>query len=325
MTSRSFVWRNLGKLLDVDKLSDRGEWFNSHAQAPNVIMVDGIFRIYFTSRSKMESHGQYKSFINFADFSRLDRTGLIRVASKPVLELGGLGDFDEYGTYPMSVLREDGRYLAYYGGWTRCLSVPFDVSIGLATSVDGLSFQKFGRGPVLTKAISEPFVLSSPKIRKFDDIYVLSYIAGKKWTIEDGRPEICYRIRIAFSTDGIHWERVNRDIVESALGEFESQASPDIYQDENGFHMFFCYRNHTEFRTNIHSAYKIGYAFSKNLINWNRLDSRVEILESDGEKRKKSCSYPNVFNHNGELFMLFLEEDLGFGGFSIAKKVHCED
>ena len=109
------------------------------------------------------------------------------------------------------------------------------------------------------------------------------------------------------------------------MGEFESQASPDIYQDENGFHMFFCYREHTDFRANARGAYRIGYAFSRNLVEWTRVDSNVEILESDGRKRLKSCSYPNVFDHNGDLFMLFLEEDLGYGGFSIAKRVNSED
>jgi predicted GH43/DUF377 family glycosyl hydrolase len=263
--------------------------------------------------------------VNFADFSTLDKAGLIRVASKPVLELGGLGDFDEHGIYPMSVLSDGDKYLAYYGGWSRCFSVPFDVSIGIAISADGSNFQKIGRGPVLARNLKEPFVLASPKIRKFDKRYVLTYITGKKWTLEKGRPEICYRIRIAFSADGMHWERENSDIIDTVLGEFESQASPDIYQDDVGFHMFFCYREHTEFRTNDQRAYRIGYAFSKNLIDWTRIDSKVEILESDGGERKKSCSYPNVFSHNGDLFMLFLEEDLGLGGFSIAKRENYED
>ncbi len=45
--------------------------------------------------------------------------------------LGGLGEFDEFGTYPVSVIRDGDEVRAYYAGWTRCESVPFNVAIGM--------------------------------------------------------------------------------------------------------------------------------------------------------------------------------------------------
>ena len=57
---------------------------------------------------------------------------------------------------------------AYYGGWTRCESVPFNVAIGLGVSSDnGETFDKLGDGPILSYSLDEPFILSGPKIRKF--------------------------------------------------------------------------------------------------------------------------------------------------------------
>ena len=60
-----------------------------------------------------------------------------------------------------------------------------------------------GRGPVLPYSPDEPFVLSGPKIRRFDGHWYLWYIAGRKWKLVDGRPEPVYKIRMATSADGI--------------------------------------------------------------------------------------------------------------------------
>jgi hypothetical protein len=72
--------------------------------------------------------------------STLNRYDLLKkkhVAEQPVLNLGGPGEFDEFGTYPLSVIWNGADVRAYYAGWTRCVSVPFNVAIGCATSTDG--------------------------------------------------------------------------------------------------------------------------------------------------------------------------------------------
>ena len=75
-----------------------------------------------------------------------------------------MGEFDEFGTYPASMIRDGQRILAYYAGWTRCESVPFNVAIGLAESdSEGESFQRVGCGPIISYSLDEPFVMSGPK------------------------------------------------------------------------------------------------------------------------------------------------------------------
>jgi len=42
----------------------------------------------------------------------------------------------------------------------------------------------------------------------------------------DERTEPVYKIRMASSLDGIHWAKLNRDLIESRIEEDEAQASP---------------------------------------------------------------------------------------------------
>ena len=85
---------------------------------------------------KPDARGQYVSRSAFVDLNRRNLFDVLRIADQPILPLGGLGEFDEFGTYPVSVIRDGNEVRAYYGGWTRCESVPFNVAIGMAISHD---------------------------------------------------------------------------------------------------------------------------------------------------------------------------------------------
>ncbi len=207
-------------------------------------MFDDFVRVYFSCRPPADANGQYVSYSAYVDLDRADLFTVRQVSEQPILELGGLGEFDEFGTYPVSVIRDGDEVRAYYAGWTRCESVPFNVAIGCAISHDGGADVHQGWAPArcLSYSPDEPFVLSGPKIRRFNDTWYLWYIAGRKWKMVDGRPEPVYKIRMASSQDGIHWTSMNRDLIESRIEEDEAQASPDVFYANGKYHMFFCYR-----------------------------------------------------------------------------------
>jgi len=237
-----FKWKKLGLVFNPTEIKDRN-WLKEFAQAPSVLVFDKFIRVYFSCRSKPDQNGQYVSYSAYVDLNRNNLFEIIDVSKKPILELGKTGTFDEFGTYPTSVIRNGNEVFAYYGGWTRCESVPFNVAIGLAMSKDnGVTFTKLGDGPVFSYSLNEPFVLSGPKIRRFDNKFYLFYIAGRKWILDNGKPEPVYKIRMAISDDGIKWIKQNRDLIESRIEENEAQASPDVIYYNNKFHMFFCYR-----------------------------------------------------------------------------------
>ncbi|WP_374681032.1 glycosylase [Accumulibacter sp.] len=313
-----YYWKKLGKVFSPQDVTGRS-WLREFAQAPATLVFDDFVRCYFSCRPPADAHGQYVSFSAYVDLDRADLFKVRAVSQQPILTLGGLGHFDEFGTYPVSVIRNDGEIRAYYAGWTRCESVPFNVAIGMATSSDGgITFSKAGDGPVLPYSVDEPYVMSGPKIRRFNDTWYLWYIAGRKWKVVDGRAEPVYKIRMASSPDGIAWTRMNKDLIPSRVEEDEAQASPDVFFANGRYHMFFCYRYSTHYRGR-ENGYRIGYASSTNLTDWLRDDSKAGIDVSAEGWDAEMISYPHVFALDGRTYMAYLGNQVGRHGFGLAE------
>ena len=129
-------WKKLGKVFTPQEVEGRS-WLKEFAQAPATLIFDDFVRIYFSCRPPADESGQYVSYSAYVDLDRADLFKIRHVGEQPILRLGGLGEFDEFGTYPVSVIRNGDEVRAYYAGWTRCESVPFNVAIGMASSCDG--------------------------------------------------------------------------------------------------------------------------------------------------------------------------------------------
>lgn len=313
-----FKWKKLGRIFNPQEIENIS-WLREFAQAPSVLIFDKFVRVYFSCRPTPDSNGQYVSYSAFVDLNRDNLFERVNISTEPILKLGELGTFDEFGTYPASVIRNGNDVFVYYGGWTRCESVPFNVAIGLGKSDDnGRTFKKLGMGPVLSYTFDEPFVLSGPKIRRFNNKWYLWYIAGKKWILDNGKPEPVYKIRMATSDDGINWIKLNRDIIESRIEENEAQASPDVFFYEGKYHMFFCYRYSSNYRGK-ENGYRIGYASSDDLLNWKRDDSKAGIDISESGWDSEMVSYPHVFELDKNIYMLYLGNQVGRFGFGLAK------
>lgn len=313
-----FRWQKLGKVFTPQEVEGRS-WLREFAQAPATLVFDEFVRVYFSSRPPADENGQYVSYSAYVDLDRADLFKVRHIAEQPILSLGGLGEFDEFGTYPVSVIRDGDEIRAYYGGWTRCESVPYNVAIGLAISADGgVTFSRVGAGPVLSYSLDEPMTVSGPKIRRFNDRWYLWYVAGKKWKLVDGRPESIFKIRMAESVDGTHWARIGADLIEDVLEEDECQASPDVLFHEGMYHMFFSCKYSSDFR-NTERGYRIGYASSNDLVNWTRDDSNAGIGISSGDEwDNRSVAYPHVFELDGTTYMMYLGNEVGRFGFGLA-------
>lgn len=309
-----FEWEKLGLVFNTQKHGN-GTWMHNFAQGPHVVQFEDFFRVYFSCRPQPDEKGQFVSYSAYVDFN--DNFEIIGLSEKPIFKLGELGTFDEFGTYPVSTIEINEKYHAYYAGWTRCESVPFNTAIGMGISEDGgKTFEKVGHGPIISYTQDEPFVISGPKIRKFGDTYYLFYIAGRKWILDNGKPEPIYKIRMATSKDGLHFEKANYDLI-SSKNEFEAQASPDVFFKNGKYHMFFCYRGGKDYRGK-ENGYRIGYAVSDDLKNWNRQDEKVGITISEEGFDNEMISYPHIFERNNKIYMLYLGNSVGKEGFGAA-------
>lgn len=315
-----FRWEKLGKIFDPT-VRDTPPWMQEFAQAPATLIFEDRVRVYFSCRPPADENGQYVSYSAFVDLDRRDITSILDVSEEPILPLGKLGAFDEFGTYPVSVARVGDKFRAYFGGWTRCESVPFNVAIGCAESSDGgRTFARLGDGPIVSYSPDEPFVLSGPKIRRFNDKWYLFYIAGRRWILDNGRPEPVYKIRSAISLDGVKWTKRSKDLIGDSIGDDEAQASPDVILLDGKYHMFFCYRHGKGYRGK-EKGYRIGYASSDNLLDWHRDDSMAGLAVSEEGWDSEMVSYPHVFELDGEVYMLYLGDQVGRYGFGAARLI----
>lgn len=313
-----FSWKKLGLIFKPEDAAGR-PWIKHYAQAPATLVFDDFVRVYFSCRPDPDANGQFVSHTAYVDLDRKDLTRVRAIADQPIMPLGQLGTFDECGIYPVSVVRDADVVRAYYGGWTRCESTPYSVAIGVAVSQDqGKSFTRLGPGPLLAQTPTDAFVLSGPKIRRFGGQWYLFYVAGVRWAMHGNRAESIYKIRMARSSDGLNWERTGRDILDSRLEEDECQASPDVIWSGGRYHMFYCYKYGVDFR-NSARGYRIGYAWSDDLEHWIRDDSKAGIDISSEGWDSESIAYPHVFELDGNVYMMYLGNQVGRGGFGLAR------
>ena len=310
-------WRKLGKIFDPrnHKLLNNCVEF---AQSPQTLIFDDFVRVYFSTRER-EKTGKYLSHIAFVEYDR-EFKNILRVSKDIVIPLGNLGCFDEHGVFPLNILRQNDRILGYISGWSRRVSVSVETAIGLAVSSDnGLSFTRIGEGPILSASLNEPFLVGDPFVSIYNGIYHMWYIYGTRWLRHtEEAPDRVYKIGHAISADGIAWNRDGRQLVDDKLNSNECQALPTVIDIDGRYHMFFCYRQAIGFRSNKDNAYRIGYAFSEDLINWVRDDDNVGIDVSVGQWDSDMICYPHVFRCEDNVYMLYNGNEFGRLGFGLA-------
>jgi sucrose-6-phosphate hydrolase SacC (GH32 family) len=289
------------------------------AQSPQALVFDGFVRIYFSTRSR-DAGGQYLSHIAFVDVDKCLQQ-VLRTATNPVMPLGATGCFDEHGIFPINVVRHDGKIYAFTCGWSRRVSVPVETAIGLAVSHDdGLTFERVGPGPVMAASPAEPFLVGDPFVLIRDGRWHMWYIYGTSWleTLSDPGPVRVYKIAHATSADGMAWQRDGVPIIADALGAHECQALPTVFEHDGLWHMYFCYRQATDFRANRDRGYRLGYAWSSDLRHWTRDDASGGLDVSPSGWDAEMLCYPHAFWCNGQAYLLYNGNAFGRDGFGVA-------
>ena len=311
-------WKKLGKIFDPTEhtLLDGCVEF---AQSPQALVFPDFVRAYFSTRAR-DSSGKYVSHVAFADFDK-QFSRVLDVSRHPVIDTGGLGCFDEHGIFPLNPVRDGDRVLAYTTGWNRRISVSVDTAIGLAISTDeGRTFRRLGPGPVMCSSLHEPFLVADAFVTVYGGTYHMRYIYGTRWAAaaEGQAPDRVYKIGHATSADGISWIKQGKQLVGDRLGESECQALPTVIRIADRYHMFFCYRQQFGFRKSREHGYRIGYAFSDDLMNWTRDDENAGIdVSADGWDSEMQC-YPSVFACDHKTYLLYNGNEFGRFGFGLA-------
>jgi hypothetical protein len=288
----------------------------SHAQVPFAYKHKDFLRVYFSSRN---DNGYSQP--TFIDVDYNDPSKILYIHDRPILGLGGPGEYDETGAMPAwFVDMPNGDIWLYYTGWNRTHN-SYRLSMGLSVSTDGgLSFKKMFVGPIMDRSIQNPIWAAQPSVmRDTDGTWRMWYIAGHKCEYIHDYPEPFYRCQSATSTDGIHW--VISDVPTLDFDDFlHAVGRPSVFKENGVYKMYYSYRHTLDYRTNRNQSYRLGYAESLDGENWQRKDDLVGIHKSENPEDfdYQMINYAHYYEHHTKKHLLYNGNGFGAAGFGYA-------
>jgi hypothetical protein len=295
-------WRKLGHIYRPE---GSHPLMRTHAAVPHADHIsDDLFRIYFSSRDGEQRSRTFSLTIDIA------RPGdLLELHTKPFLDLGELGAFDDSGAMLTWITRGDyGSDYFYFIGWNRRVTIPFQNALGVAIVKDGRVVRRF-RGPVMDRTMTEPHFVANACVLREHDHYQCWYLSCTGWTRDGNASRHRYHIKYATSSDGLAWRRDGMVAIDYSYPNEHAISRPTVIKHAGRYRMWFSHRG---------DQYRIGYAESDNGVNWHREDAAVGLDLSENSWDSKALAYPHVFEHRGSLFMLYNGNDYGRTGFGLA-------
>lgn len=306
------TWNKKGKIFETDKLFS---WSQTHSTLPTPYLInETTLRIYYTSREANQ-----RSRISYIDVNPDNPKQILFVNPDPILDLGELGTFDDVGMTSSFVLPMGDQLYFYYNGYNIGTTARYRIAIGLAIADKlGHNFNKISSGPIMDRSISDPCGCATPCIIFEEGIYKMWYASFTKWELINGDAEPFYRIAYAESQDAIHWNPKDQICIDFNADE-GGIVNPTVIKINNIYYMWFSVRKNTNYRDRIESSYRIGFATSKDGLNWDRNDDDSGIsLSEEGWDSEMIC-YPNVFSYKNKLYMFYNGNGFGQSGFGYAE------
>lgn len=301
-------WRKLGLIRNAD---GSRPWAKSHAMIPTPVHLnDEVVRVYVT-HCDAEGIGRP----GYVDVAAADPRVVLGVSTRPLLELGRPGTFDENGVLACSVVHlGDGRVFMYYVGFELGTKIRYRLLTGLAVSEDGgESFTRYSHMPVLERSAAEMYFRCGPYCVHEGGKFRLWYIAGSEWTDVGGKSMPVYDIRYVESADGIRWPDEGQVQIAITRPDEHGFGRPCVIRENDGsYRMFYSVRRRSL------NAYRLGYAESVDGISWQRLDEELELDCTPDSFDSAAIMYAAPMVIKNKLYVFYNGNDFGRDGFAAA-------
>lgn len=235
-------------------VSDTSSWEKEGVAASSIIFDGNTYKMwYWGAVSIRERIGYATSF---------DGISWDKCPSNPVITIGASGSWESKLVLGPSVIFDGTLYHMWYNGGS---ANPTTCIIGYATSLDGISWEKYEGNPVLTTGPSgswDSLWLWCPKVVLVDSVFHMWYGAS-----EAG---VNWRIGYAISHDGKEWTK-HPDNPVMELGEpgsWDQQHQVPFYIQMKGstFRMFYHAIGGSP------QAMRIGIAESEDGVHWTKYE-----------------------------------------------------
>jgi len=198
---------------------------------------------------------------------------------EPVLKPGKEDSWDGHGVTNPNVIFDGKIYHMWYAGFPN--SIPKVISMGYATSTDGIHWIKHQNNPVLKHG----------KPGSWDDHWVVGYSITTNGPIKEmwyfGFNQIKFEIGLATSEDGVLWTKSPENPVLKAgkLGEWDANAhSPRVIRHDSIYRMWYGVRGGVGYATSSLAEFKSwekeNIAVPQRII-WVRVFNRMDFINVD--------------------------------------------
>lgn len=279
----------------------------SHAANPLPLHIEGdLYRIFYSARDDAN-----RSSVGAVDID-IVRRRVVEEHRQPFFEHGPEDSFYEAGV-SIGCCYEVGRlrYLLFMG-WQNPPHSHWRGDIGRLVVTPDLGLELDSDKPLLGVDSDDPISLSYPWVlRLAADDYRMWYGSTRSW--DAGNGEMLHVINSARSSDGHRWIREGL-AVPYEIGTIQAFSKPSVVADlrNGGYSMWFSCRGADG------DTYRIGYATSKNGIDWKLANDDAGITVSETGWDSEMIEYPYVFDHDGHRYMLYNGNGYGRSGFGIA-------
>lgn len=164
--------------------------------------------------------------------------------------------------------------------------------------------------PILDRNEVDPFFVSGPTVIKKNDLYIMYYLSGLRWLYIKNELHSNYLLKLAFSHDGIKWERDGKIAVDFIHPNEEHIARMSVIEMNGTYEGWYSYE--------CDKGYRIGMARSIDGIEWKRFDDEAGMKLSNTGWDSEAQAYPFVFLHKGQRCMLYNGNRNGFDGIGFA-------
>jgi predicted GH43/DUF377 family glycosyl hydrolase len=263
-----------------------GTWMESQTANPDLLLVGDTYHLYF--RGQQGGHDR----IGVATIPREQFDGATwNLRMQPILDVGAPGDWDEQHVLDPATVLVNGVIHLYYSA----VSKQCHRSICLATSTDGIHFEKFPGNPVV--------IGGGPEVVWREGRFHLYY-----WKAVPGTTG--FQLHLSVSKDGYAFQEYQAAPVLSvgAQGEWDSYTveTPRIFEEGGRYCMFYCGSD----RFSDYPAHA-GLATSTDLVHWQK-DARNPLFSRghEGDWDEGAIWFTTV-EKIGDRYYLWYE---GYGG-----------
>ncbi|MCV3429705.1 hypothetical protein UPTC5079_001275 [Campylobacter lari] len=298
-------WEKKGLIFCPD---NENSWIHNTTLTPQPFIVrEGEIRIYTSFRDK-NGIGR----IGYIDIDERNPKKILRISSKPVIDIGKDGAFDDNGMILGDILKVKNQIYMYYVAFQKVEKVKFLAFSGLAISDNnGEFFSRIQETPILDRTTEGLYGRCIHSVLYENGIFKIWYSVIHGWQVINNIPYPSYYIKYSESKNGIIFQDKGVTSIQCNKDEYRI-GRPKVYKTDFGYEMYYTSDTYTK-------EYKSGYAVSFDGINWTRKDDCFSLKKSKQGFDSEMICYPSIIKTKYKTYMFYCGNGMGRDGFGYAE------